>query len=417
MIQGGKSDLFLSLIENRKTDRIINGDTIAEMKKLPSNHVDMVFADPPYYMRTEGTLIRNNGEKFDGCDDEWDKFESPDSYETFTFKWLQECERLMKPDASIWVIGSMQCIYTIGWAMQKTGYWFINDVIWHKTNPAPNFLGTRLNNSHETLIWAVKDKNARYTFNYKTAKEINRKSDSDIARQMGSVWNIPICSGGERLKDDEGKKLHSTQKPVELLERIIAISTKIDDVILDPFGGTMTTGVAAKKLGRRYILIERDKKYCTYGRRRLEEVEREDTKISLSYFDEESERISMKEMIKQGAFRPGEAFMLEDRIPCATLLDNGRLLYHGKDFDIHTCAAIAKNSRKERLNGFDFWYVVRKRGCVGIRDVRDAIRDGVILEFADTNVNPENNIEYKSEADVNPEENFLIEMQDEENDI
>lgn len=397
--------------------RIINGDTIAEMQKLDPNTIDMIFADPPYYMRTEGTLIRNNGEKFEGCNDEWDKFESMDSYNQVTLDWLHECKRLMKPNASIWVIGSMQCIYRIGWAMQMTGYWFINDVIGHKTNPTPNFLGTRLNNSHETLIWAVKDRNARYTFNYKTAKEINRNADSDIARQMGSVWSIPICSGSERLKDDEGRKLHSTQKPVELLERIIAISTKRKDMVLDPFGGTMTTGAAAKRLGRRYIMIERDPKYCLYGKRRLEEVKEEATKISLSSFDEETERISMKEMIKQGAFRPGESFMLEDRIPCAILLDNGKLLYHGKEFDMHTCAALAKGSKRERLNGFDFWYVERKNGCVSIRDVREAIRNGVILEFADTEDKDNAEVKRQPNENENSYQDLWRDMQEDENDI
>ena len=355
---------------------IRNGDTLDEMRKIPSESVDLIFADPPYYMRTEGIMKRSSGDDFDGCDDEWDKFESPESYETFSFQWLSECRRLLRYDGSIWIIGSMQCIYTLGWIMHKIGYWFINDVIWHKTNPVPNFLGTRLNNSHETLIWAVKGKNSRRAFNYKTAKILNSAQDPDKMKQMGSVWSIPICSGSERLKDENGNKLHSTQKPLELLERIISISSNIDDIILDPFGGTMTTGVAAKKLGRRYIMIEKDKRYCEYGKKRLEETEFEDSDIARADFDIKPQRVSMQEMIREGMFHAGERFILDDRITYALLQEDGRLLYEGKIFDMHTCAALAKNSKRKRLNGFDVWYVMRDDKLVSIKDIRESYRKG-----------------------------------------
>ena len=356
-------------------DIIINGDTLAEMRKLQSESVDLIFADPPYYMRTEGVMKRDGGNEFDGCDDEWDKFDSPESYETFTFQWLSECRRLLRYDGSIWVIGSMQCIYTLGWIMHKLGYWFINDVIWHKTNPAPNFLGTRLNNSHETLIWAVKDKSSRLAFNYKTAKILNAEGESsDKMKQMGSVWSIPLCSGSERLKDDDGNKLHSTQKPLRLLERIIAISSNHGDIILDPFGGTMTTGAAAKKLGRRYIMIEREKKYCDYGQKRLDAIEFEDTDTARAIFDIKPPKVSMQEMIRGGAFTVGEEFMLEDRMTHAVLQEDGKLLYEGEIFDMHTCAALAKGSKRKRLNGFDVWYVMRNGELVSINSVRESYR-------------------------------------------
>ena len=251
-----------------KLNTIINGDSLEELKKIPDSSIDLIFADPPYWMRVEGSLTRVEGSEFDGCDDDWDKFDSLESYENFTKQWLSQCKRILKSNGSIWVIGGMQCIYTIGAIMQELGLWIINDIIWHKTNPTPNFKGTRLNNSHETLIWATKGKNSKYTFNYKTAKELNKDTvliedyQKGIRKQMGSVWRFPVCSGNERLKDENGKKLHSTQKPLELLQRIIAINSNVGDVVLDPFGGTMTTGVAAKSLGRNYIMIERDKKYC-----------------------------------------------------------------------------------------------------------------------------------------------------------
>ena len=224
---------------------IINGETIHEMSKLPSESIDLIFADPPYFMQTTGILHRVEGTEFKGCDDDWDKFPSLENYAAFSRNWLAQCQRLLKPSGSIWVIGSMQCIYTLGAIMQELGYWFINDVIWHKTNPTPNFMGTRLNNSHETLIWAVKDKHSKFTFHYKTAKALNSEASG---RQMGSVWRFPVCSGNERLKDSSGHKLHSTQMPIAMLERIIAISSNIGDTVLDPFAGTMTTAAAAKPI-------------------------------------------------------------------------------------------------------------------------------------------------------------------------
>ena len=194
--------------------KIINGNSIEEMKKLEDGCVDLIFADPPYWMRVEGVLQRVEGTDFDGCMDEWDQFESLKDYEAFTKEWLSECYRVLKPDGSIWVIGGMQCIYTIGAIMQDIGFWLINDIVWHKKNPTPNFKGTRLNNSHETLIWATKSKKSKFTFHYKTAKELNRDNVDDEAfadgtrKQMGSVWKIAVCSGNERLKDDNGEKLH-----------------------------------------------------------------------------------------------------------------------------------------------------------------------------------------------------------------
>ena len=352
-------------------DTIINGDSLTELPKLQAESVDLIFADPPYWMRTEGVLHRTEGTEFHGCNDDWDKFGSPEEYESFTLQWLKECRRVLKRSGSLWVIGSMQCIYTIGSAMQKLDYWLINDIIWHKTNPTPNFTGSRLNNSHETLIWAVKDRRSKFTFNYKTAKALNHESPS---KQMGSVWRFPVCSGNERLKDSEGRKIHSTQKPLAMLERIIAISSHIGDLVLDPFAGTMTTAAAAKKLGRHYIMIERNETYCNYGHERLKAITFEDSEISRADFDVKPPRATMPEMIRSGYFIAGEKFFLSDGNEYAELQPDGKLFYGGKIIDIHTCAALAKNLLAERVNGFDYWHVMRNNHLVSIREIRENYR-------------------------------------------
>lgn len=362
---------------------IINGDSLKELKKIESSSIDFIFADPPYWMRVDGVLRRTSGVAYDGCNDEWDQFNSLEEYESFTYQWLEECYRVLKPNGCIWVIGSMQCIYTIGAIMLKVGYWFLNDIVWHKKNPTPNFKGTRLNNSHETLIWAVKSKKARYTFHYKTAKELNIDSideieyNSGIRKQMGSVWKFSVCSGNERLKDTDGNKLHSTQKPLEMLERIIAISTNKNDIVLDPFGGTMTTAAAAKKLGRNYIMIEQNPKYCQYGITRLEKINYVDSPIANAIYDDKPIKVSMEEMILKNYFINGEVFYLKNGNPVAKLCSNGKLNYDGKILDMHTCAAIAKNVKADRLNGFNVWYVKRNNTLVAISDIRDIYRKNI----------------------------------------
>ena len=362
---------------------IINGDTITELKKMQTGSVDLIFADPPYWMRTEGVLKRVEGTDYSGCEESWDEFTSLGDYEEFTKNWLSECYRVLKKDGSFWVIGGMQCIFTIGAIMQQLGFWIINDVVWHKKNPTPNFLGTRLNNSHETLIWATKSKKSRYTFHYKTAKELNVDTMDEVSyqkgarKQLGSVWKIGVCQGSERLKDENGAKLHSTQKPEELLYRIIAISSNLEDVVLDPFGGTMTTAAMAKKLGRSSIMIELDKRYCDFGQRRLDEVEFEDSPIASAAFDKKPKRVTMTEMIASGYFTAGEPFCLKSGEEAATLLKDGRLLYQGTPIDMHACAALARGVQAERLNGFDVWYVKRDGKLVPISEIRERYRETV----------------------------------------
>lgn len=365
-------------MENKlKTDIVICGDSIAKMKKMPDESVDLIFADPPYWMRVEGVLYRVNGNEYDGCDDEWDNtFKTLEDYENFTYNWLSECKRILKRNGSFWVIGGMQCIYTIGAIMQKLGFWFINDVIWFKKNPTPNFKGTRLNNAHETLIWAVKDKNAKYTFNYKTAKELNndtvREEDylGGIRKQLGSVWKIALCQGAERLKDKDGNKLHSTQKPEELLYRIIAITSKPKDIVFDPFGGTMTTAVMAKRMGRKYICIDNNEKYCSYGEERLKKITPLITDIELATFDNKPPKVSFTEMIDAGYFEENEKLYYNNK-PYLFLMHNGKAkTKNGEIIDIHSGIASIKNSASARLNGWKYWSVMRDNQLVIIDDIR-----------------------------------------------
>src|SRR6266568_3106343 len=249
------------------SDRILIGDCVAEMARLPAESVDLVFADPPYNLQLQGDLKRPDDSRVDAVDDDWDKFSSFAAYDDFTRAWLIACRRVMKPAATLWVIGSYHNIFRVGAIMQDLGFWILNDVIWRKTNPMPNFRGRRLTNAHETLIWASRDTAKGYTFNYEALKAGNE----DI--QMRSDWSFPLCTGEERLKGADGKKLHPTQKPEALLARIILAASRPDDLVLDPFNGTGTTGAVAKRLGRRFIGIEREKKYAKAAEKRIADVQ------------------------------------------------------------------------------------------------------------------------------------------------
>lgn len=246
---------------------VIHGDCLEIMKQIPDGAIDLVFADPPYNLQLQNKLIRPNRTKVDAVDDEWDKFKSFGDYDKFSLAWLGECYRLLKPNGTIWIIGTYHNVYRLGKHLQDLGFWILNDIVWVKDNPMPNFRGVRFTNAHEILIWAVKDRNRKdYTFNYKEMKELNK------GKQMRSDWYFPLCTGGERLKDSSGKKLHSTQKPLALLERIVRASTREGDLVLDPFCGTGTTGVAAILHGRHYILIESEERYVKAARHRIRDA-------------------------------------------------------------------------------------------------------------------------------------------------
>lgn len=252
----------------RPRDSLITGNALSVLRTLDKESVDMVFADPPYNLQLRNALYRPNRTKVNAVTDDWDKFASFEDYDRFTENWLREAKRVMKPKSTLWVIGTYHNIYRIGNILQDLGFWILNDVIWEKTNPMPNFRGARFTNATETLLWCVKDKKAKgYTFNYWDMKQENG------GKQMTNVWRFPLCAGRERLRDVKGMKVHSTQKPEALLERVILASTKPGDVVLDPFAGTGTTGVVAKRLGRGYILIEREARYVRAAEKRLAVIE------------------------------------------------------------------------------------------------------------------------------------------------
>lgn len=328
---------------------ILRGDCIAEMKKLPAESIDVIFADPPYFMQTEGVLKRNDGTDFNGVNDSWDKFKDYAEYDAFTTNWLKECKRLMKKDASIWVIGSFQNIYRLGYIMQNMGFWILNDIVWSKPNAVPNFGGTRFQNSHETLLWCTKSKNAKYTFNYKTMKHLNND------KQEKSVWNIGICIGKERLKDDNGIKLHSTQKPEALLYNIIISSSKPNDIILDPFFGTGTTGAVAKLTGRNWIGIEREEKYINYAQKRIDAVVPKHDDISDLKLEVKPPKVPMEKLLAAGLLKIGQVVYDKNKKVIGKIEFNGYINDGTEVLSIHKMSA--KKLNKASNNGWDYFWV------------------------------------------------------------
>ena len=341
-------------------NKIILGDCITELQKLPSKSVDMVFADPPYNLQLNNPLVRPDNTAVDAVNDYWDKFESMSSYDDFCFKWLKEVRRVMKDNATIWVIGSYHNIFRVGTVLQNLGFWILNDIVWIKNNPMPNFKGTRFTNAHETLIWASKSDTAKYTFNYEAMKALN----DDL--QMRSDWNLPICTGNERVKDENGEKLHSTQKPEALLHRVILSSTKVGDVILDPFFGSGTTGAVAKKLGRNFIGIEQDKKYVDGAKKRIAAI----TKNSVIETTEKKKfvRVPFGNLIEYGVLNPGDTLTDEKGKFKAQVLADGSIKSDNIHGSIHQVAAQLQNFPS--CNGWKFWHVEKKKGGKLIDDLR-----------------------------------------------
>ena len=328
---------------------IIKGDTVEELKKIPTESIDFIFADPPYFMQTEGELLRTDGTKFNGVEDEWDKFDSFYEYDNFCNNWLKECKRILKKDGTICVIGSFQNIFRIGYLMQNLEFWIINDIIWNKSNPVPNFSGTRLCNSHETMIGCSKDKKSKITFNYKTMKHLND------GKQEKSVWNMPVCTGNERLKDTNGNKLHSTQKPEKLLYKIILAATKPNDVILDPFFGTGTTGAVAKELGRNYIGIEREEKYIEGAKIRINAKKVIIDKISNLELETKPPKVPMKKLLENGYIQKGQKLYSEDKRQFCEILENGNVFDGTEELSIHKMSA--KFLNKKNNNGWNYFFL------------------------------------------------------------
>ena len=329
-------------------NKIVNGDSLKELKKIPDKSFDLVFADPPYNMQIGETLRRPDSSKVEGVNDKWDKFKSFKHYDDFSKAWLTECKRILKDNGSIWVIGSYHNIFRLGYHLQNLNYWMLNDVIWRKNNPMPNFRGTRFTNAHETLIWASKDKKSKYTFNYQSLKCLN----DDL--QMRSDWMLPICSGKERLKKN-GKKIHSTQKPEALLHRIILATTKKGDAIFDPFLGTGTTAVVAKKLGRKYYGIERDKTYFKAASERINKAK----VIKEDYLDviennKSKPRIPFGSLVELGILKPGTVLFDPKKKFNAKIMVDGSIKSKEAEGSIHKVAA--KIMGTESCNGWTYWH-------------------------------------------------------------
>ncbi|HET8750097.1 MAG TPA: site-specific DNA-methyltransferase [Sphingomicrobium sp.] len=331
-------------------DTIVQGDCIAEMARLPDKSVDMIFADPPYNLQLGGDLFRPEGSRVDAVDDDWDKFESLAAYDDFTRDWLAEAHRILKDNGTIWVIGSYHNIYRVGALLQDEGYWILNDIVWRKSNPMPNFRGTRFTNAHETLIWCAKDEKARYTFNYRAMKALN----DDL--QMRSDWVLPICAGGERVKGEDGSKAHPTQKPEALLYRILLACTKPGDVVLDPFFGTGTTGAVARRLGRRWIGIERESAYLKVARERIASTLPLDESAMQTVPDKRTQpRVPFGMLVESGLVPAGTSLTDAKRRWTAIVRADGSIASGGYAGSIHKVGAALQGAPS--CNGWTFWHV------------------------------------------------------------
>lgn len=349
-------------IINNIKNTIINDDCIKVLKNIPDSSIDLIFADPPYFMQTEGILLRTDGSKFNGVFEDWDKFESFSDYDKFCINWLKECQRILKITGSIWVIGSFQNIFRIGKIMQDLGFWILNDVIWAKSNPVPNFGGTRFCNAHETLLWCGKNKKTKYTFNYKTMKYLNNN------KQDKSVWQIPLCNGNERLKDKEGNKVHSTQKPEGLLYKIIMATSKPNDIILDPFFGTGTTGAVAKKLLRNYIGIEKEKNYIYYAKKRIENTEPQNTDLINLKYEIKPPKIPIKNLLKSGFLSPNQILYDINKIERCKIKEDGLVENDLGLLSIHQMSAKLQN--KSKSNGWNYFFVYHNDRFISIDKLR-----------------------------------------------
>ena len=353
---------------NRETARILVGDCVAQMATLPAESVDLVFADPPYNLQLQSDLKRPDDSKVDAVTDDWDKFASFREYDEFTHAWLKACKRVMKPSATLWVIGSYHNIFRVGAILQDLDFWILNDVVWRKSNPMPNFRGRRFTNAHETMIWASRDPDAKgYTFNYEALKAGN----DDV--QVRSDWTFPLCTGEERLKNDDGKKLHPTQKPEALLARVILSASRPDDLVIDPFSGTGTTGAVAKKLGRRFIGFERDPDYAKAAMKRINDVTPlEAPSIAPFKSAREAQRVPFATLIERGMISPGANLVDSKKRHKALVRADGAVMLGEKVGSIHRIGALAQGL--EACNGWTFWHVETRKGLMPIDELRAKVR-------------------------------------------
>jgi modification methylase len=347
-------------------DQVMVGDCVELMNGLAEGSVDLVFADPPYNLQLAGNLLRPNNSRVDGVDDAWDKFADFAAYDDFTRKWLTAARRLLKPDGALWVIGSYHNIYRVGAILQDLGFWILNDIVWRKTNPMPNFRGRRFTNAHETLLWCGRSAEARYTFNYKSMKGLNEEL------QMRSDWLIPLCGGAERLKGDDGRKAHPTQKPEALLHRVVLASTKPGDTVLDPFFGTGTTGAVARLLGRHFIGIERDAEYARLARERCAEVEPADADLVDAPSERGEKRIPFGTLVERGLIQPGTILFDQRRRFTARVRADGTVISADSRGSIHQVGAQVQGA--PACNGWEFWHVEVKGRSVPIDLLRQQVR-------------------------------------------
>lgn len=344
-------------------NQILRGDCIENMRSLPDASVDLIFADPPYNLQLGGDLFRPEGSAVDAVTDDWDQFDSFAVYDEFTRSWLSEARRILKPDGALWVIGSYHNIFRVGATLQDLGYWILNDIVWRKTNPMPNFRGTRFTNAHETLIWASKSEKSKYTFNYHAMKTLNDEL------QMRSDWVLPICSGKERLKNGK-TKAHPTQKPESLLYRVLLATTKKGDVVLDPFFGTGTTGAVAKRLGRNWIGCEREESYIKVAEQRIEDaLELDESALKVMQSPRSKPRVAFGTLVETDMIKPGTMIFDKKRNFQAEVRADGSLISPcGKTGSIHGLGKILQNAPS--CNGWTYWHFESNKGLKPLDDLR-----------------------------------------------
>ena len=348
-------------------NQILDGDCVEVMNALPAGSVDLIFADPPYNLQLKGELLRPDNSLVDAVDDHWDQFTSFATYDKFTREWLAAAKRLLKPNGAIWVIGSYHNVFRLGTALQDQGFWLLNDVVWRKSNPMPNFKGKRLTNAHETLIWAGRDESSKYTFNYEALKALND------GVQMRSDWVLPICTGHERLKDENGDKAHPTQKPESLLHRVLIATTNPGDVVLDPFFGTGTTGAVAKMLGRDFIGIEREAAYRRVAQDRIDRVRRFDsTALEITGSKRSEPRVPFGQVVERGMLRPGEVLYSIGNRHSAKVRVDGTLIGNDVKGSIHQVGAHLESAPS--CNGWTYWHFKRDGKMIPIDILRQQIR-------------------------------------------
>jgi modification methylase len=356
----------LDLYHELPLDQILRGDCVQMMRMLPSASVDCVFADPPYNLQLRGELRRPDDSLVDGVDDDWDRFSDFASYDSFTREWLAECRRLLRKDGTLWVIGAYHNIFRIGAILQDLGFWILNDVIWRKSNPMPNFRGRRFTNAHETLIWAARGRDSRYRFNYQAMKSLN----DDI--QMRSDWFIPLCTGQERLQNEHGLKLHPTQKPEALLHRVLLASTNQDDIVLDPFTGTGTTPTVAKRLRRHFIGIERHPAYVEAALARVRATKAISVEGATSHpTKRDAPRIPFGSLVEQGLIAPGTTVFDRQRRVSAMVGPDGSLSAGDIRGSIHKVGAALQNAPS--CNGWTFWHFERDGVLVPLDVLRSVV--------------------------------------------